>query len=883
MSVIKKSFLLFTISLFTIQLFAQFDAKGNPIIRCWSNEYNERLQEKYDSPSIEEFEEWMSAKKKALRENPQKSMVAYEIPVIFHIIHDDQNQGATPNVGRNYINEQLSQINIDFANMAGSSDPNAVDTQISFCLAVVDENGNALAEPGINRRDRDEFNFTAPPWNDTYIDGTIKPATQWDPDQYCNIWVLDISGGLLGWAQFPGGTGLPGMPSSAGPAAEDGNVILYSSVGSVALPFPGAAPYNKGRTLTHEIGHWLGLRHIWGDGGCSVDDFCNDTPTSDASNFGCPNHTSCGSTDMVENYMDYTDDDCMNLFTNDQSARMQIVMDPANNVPRRGILGNSSVCLADFIQFTAVGTEVNEGTSCNTLDITVDVEISNPLPAASGASIIINTSSTVSAADYTISSTSINFPANTTTSQNITLSINQDAVDEGNEVLILELDAPFGGASLGGNDTYTINILDNDNLNLPGVSFEDEDFNTTPVNWAALDGGSTNDTWLLSTANGGDDLDGSNFAFLDSDDAGNGTTIQDTLLSDIYNLNGATNIVLDWDQYFRIYDGGVVETIDVEVFDGTTWTNIYAADENSGSLGGWNAPDHQTIDISAYANSSLQLRFIYYAEWDYWWAVDNVTISADVPAPVATNVNSTNGFATFNLGPNEIVNIIDSNNGSVMASIENLSAHDYGCTTVSIDNAGSSSYNSPAPEANDITDKNFLITTTNNNPNGNYNISLYYTANEITGWIDGNGQGSTFADLHLLKASGSISSATALEIFDVTSQNYNGDWRFTATVNSGFSGFALGNEATDDGGGDCPPNYAGANQLTGTPAMDTVYETDGIIESDQILDNNTIIDYDSGTEINLLEGFEVKLGVTFHAFIDGCGNLIIERVEEVDR
>ena len=90
---------------------------------------------------------------------------------------------------------------------------------------------------------------------------------------------------------------------------KDGVVHLYSTIGSVANPFPNGAPYNLGRTMTHEVGHWLGLRHIWGDGACNVDDFCNDTPTSDASNFGCPTgHVSCNSTDQIENYMDYSID-----------------------------------------------------------------------------------------------------------------------------------------------------------------------------------------------------------------------------------------------------------------------------------------------------------------------------------------------------------------------------------------------------------------------------------------------------------------------------------------------------------------------------------------------------------------------------------------------
>src|SRR5690606_1118184 len=108
--------------------------------------------------------------------------------------------------------------------------------------------------------------------------------------------------------------------------------------------------YGSGRTLTHEVGHWLGLRHTWGDGplsgSCGVDDFCADTPNTRDPNFGCPTINSCfevpAINDMVENYMDYTDDTCMHTFTANQAARITAVM---NNSPRRMELASSTKCL----------------------------------------------------------------------------------------------------------------------------------------------------------------------------------------------------------------------------------------------------------------------------------------------------------------------------------------------------------------------------------------------------------------------------------------------------------------------------------------------------------------------------------------------------------
>ncbi|WP_242117347.1 zinc metalloprotease [Aestuariivivens sediminicola] len=126
-----------------------------------------------------------------------------------------------------------------------------------------------------------------------------------DPAHNLNIWVCEIGGGILGYAQFPGG-----------PAKTDGVVIGIDYFGETD------GDYGDGRTATHEIGHWLNLRHIWGDGGCSVDDFVDDTPVSDGPNYRCPGETTnCGTIDMTMNYMDYVYDKCMYMFTIGQNLR----------------------------------------------------------------------------------------------------------------------------------------------------------------------------------------------------------------------------------------------------------------------------------------------------------------------------------------------------------------------------------------------------------------------------------------------------------------------------------------------------------------------------------------------------------------------------------
>ncbi|MBT8205672.1 MAG: zinc metalloprotease, partial [Eudoraea sp.] len=156
---------------------------------------------------------------------------------------------------------------------------------------------------------------TRPSWgtNDAMKFSSNGGSDAVDPANKLNIWVCNIGGGILGYAQFPGGN-----------AATDGIVVSPQFFGSTGYV---QAPFNEGRTTTHEVGHWLNLRHIWGDGRCNRDDFVADTPKSDRPNYGCPSFPTvhCRSTDMTMNYMDYVDDGCMYMFSNGQKERMRAI------------------------------------------------------------------------------------------------------------------------------------------------------------------------------------------------------------------------------------------------------------------------------------------------------------------------------------------------------------------------------------------------------------------------------------------------------------------------------------------------------------------------------------------------------------------------------
>jgi len=274
---------------------------------------------------------------------PSNDTLIYKIPVVVHVVHNGEQVGTGPNISEQQVQSQIEVLNEDFRRLEGSNgfNPDGIDTRIEFYLAPLDPDGNELTEPGIHRYDGDRIIW--PTGLATSVDSELKPATIWDPERYFNIWTVNFGGfigrNLLGYAQFPSGSDLPGLDENEGAANTDGVVVGYKYFGSAERGnFPELhETYNLGRTCTHEVGHWLGLRHIWGDGDCTVDDFCDDTPNSNDPNYSCAEHISCGSLDMIENYMDYTDDQCMSLFTQNQKDRMRQVLQVS---PRRNSLYN---------------------------------------------------------------------------------------------------------------------------------------------------------------------------------------------------------------------------------------------------------------------------------------------------------------------------------------------------------------------------------------------------------------------------------------------------------------------------------------------------------------------------------------------------------------
>ncbi len=246
--------------------------------------------------------------------NPKAgSRAVVTIPVVFHIIYNTAAQNVSDAQiasQMQVLNDDFRKLNADVSLVPGVFAPLAADAEINFCMAQRTPTGTATN--GIVRKSTTISSWST---NDNVKKTSAGGDDPWDATKYLNIWVCNLSGGVLGYAQFPGG-----------PTATDGVVITYTGFGTIGTA---AAPFNKGRTATHEVGHYLNLRHIWGDSNCGSD-LVSDTPTAQTSNFGCPAFpfhvgTCSGNTtgEMTMNYMDYTDDACMYMYSLGQKARMQ--------------------------------------------------------------------------------------------------------------------------------------------------------------------------------------------------------------------------------------------------------------------------------------------------------------------------------------------------------------------------------------------------------------------------------------------------------------------------------------------------------------------------------------------------------------------------------
>ena len=328
------------------------------------------------------------------KDNASSRAVVLRIPVVFHVVYNNDDQNLSDELLRSQIdvlNEDFRRLNSNASETRDMFLPIAADAEIEFFLAGEDPQGNqssgitrtftdlttfinisisdlveAFGECGTDFNDPDVLacfdEFFA---NSEAIDLDAMKSSEtggkdaWDPSRYLNIWVanlgLDAMGGdpipfILGFAYPP--MEAPNWPEDVFPdelEKKDGVVLHYQIVGR-DNPFSGALAglNDQGRTCVHEVGHYLGLRHIWGDGDCTMDDGISDTPAAASDSQATTDVNSCidfhdkdscsddSFPDMVENYMDYSSESCQNMFTNEQVALMRSMLEG----PRSGLLEN---------------------------------------------------------------------------------------------------------------------------------------------------------------------------------------------------------------------------------------------------------------------------------------------------------------------------------------------------------------------------------------------------------------------------------------------------------------------------------------------------------------------------------------------------------------
>jgi len=359
---------LITMRFFYVLLFWAFWLSESVAQRqCASTLYQHNVR---PMPTQDQIDQQLSRIKK------RKSTLAndtgeYVIPVVVHVIHNTKGNligGANNrNISDEQIHSQIAVLNEDYGKMPGTrgynTHPAGADTRIRFCLAQYDPEGKSTT--GIIRVYSDKASFDY-----NLDDALLKKLSYWPSDQYLNIWVTNITDPIIGYAQFPGGYGLPGASYSDGPAETDGVVIDFRAFGTLGTA---RKPYHLGRTTTHEVGHWLGLIHIWGDSYCG-DDYVDDTPPQedkDEDTLCYDRFSYCNGVEtprMFQNYLDYTGDKCMNIFTYGQKERMRSFIHASDNARRKNLLLSGGCCnlppysYAQYLDFES-GTGLPDGWS----------------------------------------------------------------------------------------------------------------------------------------------------------------------------------------------------------------------------------------------------------------------------------------------------------------------------------------------------------------------------------------------------------------------------------------------------------------------------------------------------------------------------------------
>ncbi len=865
-------FLLLTTSLLTAQSLNVIEDPRTSIGDCGTDFLHEKLLKENPEyrKKTEEIEQKYVRTIKTLKARPDgknQRRILHTIPVVVHVMHFPGTPvGVNENLSMATIEQGMQDLNDAFRNVGvyagGPFHSNAgissVDTEFEFCLAEQDPSGNPTdgvvrVETSLSNLFRDDFMATTCTNGSSQTqDGALKELSYWDSNDYLNIWLVneicrsfpDDGCGVAGYAYLAGAHG----------ACFDGVVNEARFFGTST---------DNSKVHIHEVGHYLNLYHTFNDpdgtgpkNSCKNDncltegDFVCDTPpdagttayncgagdtantcSTDADDPSVNNPFSSDVQDLYEDYMDYGFQSCQNTFTQGQKDRMKTAITGVRNS-----LNSSPACVkanASVLAYYADnGILVNERTGstvsgCRTYqDINIEVRLYNAATAATSYTVGIAGGTATNLADYELPSNIVSFAVGES-SKTFVLRIYNDKAIEGTETIILNLSGT-GLASF--NQTYSVSIIDDDSApsgDRP-VIFSD-DFEAGAGNWGITNvNGSSVNGWFVSNIG----CLTSNAAFL-SNDSGVSNNYTDDVnfagpwLRTTIDATGYTDLELTFDYAA----GGSGETPRILAdgggglgFAGSTAGGVSCAGSSSAA-----------INMSSYDNSSA-------LTFGFWWhmdgagtvtnpgfTVDNVEVTAAAITVESVQTSSASEY----LGPFDDVYFI-SGDGELMVRITNLSNHDYGCTTVTVDTDGTTSFTGGGGTsfaADNFVDKTFSVVPTNNNPSGAYDITLYYTETEIAGWETATG--GSRAALAMIKSSVSIPTADGANSLrgTITSSNFAAtpaSYGYSSSYTSGFSSFGLS---------DAPPSSFPVELLTFTgqknrSVIDLVWQTASEINSD---------------------------------------------------
>ncbi len=784
---IKKSLTLLSLSLMLVSAFAQ-NGNFKPLSRNKKHRcYTVEIQDKFlkSHPNAEtpaQFEGWLQSKiaerKRAISAQGKKStfgtVTQYTLPIVFHIVHNGEAVGTTPNVSASFIQAQLLQLNKDYANMSGSPYSVSSSTGIQFALATQDPNGKTLAEPGIDRVNRVTKKWGAAPFEfSTTVTDTIKPATIWDPYRYVNVWLLEDvtdggSSGILGIATLPASSVLDGL-DNAETDTDAGVVIGSGTVGSI---FSSAScgsttnPYTLGRTLTHELGHFFGLRHIWGDSTCATD-YCDDTPIHHDMNFGKPKHpkpNTCGTFDeMFEDYMDYTDDDVMNTFTANQADRMQTVM---LSSPRRMTLATSNVPTviptgSNKLSFAICSGELsvpetgNAGVTQRYKDETITLNVEKVATAT--ATVYVNATGTAKKGiDYELINDTLSFAKNDG-AKSFTLRILDNNAIDGDRTVILSYSIVGTGVVAATNgQSLTVTIQDDDSKiigNKP-ISLLNENFGTIggklPTSWTKdSTSGSPNFFVVGSTTN---PVGTGQFAYVTNNKTTKALAYTKSANADNYSVLTSPKIAgigyksIDTLK-FKYKAGG--QTIDNNAGTGAYGSVNYTMDVNDYTTSSFYNDSFGTAGCAPYLNATQAVslvsspvlstgNFYIHFIWEAYYTksgknpglcIDDVSLNA---TPFAIDSSVSNSYTLY--VPATKTNLVRSTNDDIIASVS-AATSPVKNFVASITEAGASKVDflvdgkSYQRSKKVVTFSNGTTDTTST-----YTTTLYYTTNEVEAW-----------------------------------------------------------------------------------------------------------------------------------------------------